>query len=125
MALAFASASRLRPDIRLAQANSNFRANLFDEQKAALRRYEAQAADSIPEVGDVMRVTAEIDKFKRAGQRCFGPRLTSFLEGVQQFAAIGDVAVGGSQNIFACGVWALVRMSLLVGIMILRSMILD
>lgn len=39
-----------------------------------------------------------------------------FLEAVQQFASIGDVIVGGSQNVIACGVWSLVRMTLLVGI---------
>jgi hypothetical protein len=36
------------------------------------------------------------------------------LETVQRFAAIGDVMVGGSQNIIACGVWSLVRLSMLV-----------
>ncbi|RMJ29021.1 hypothetical protein PHISP_00101 [Aspergillus sp. HF37] len=36
-----------------------------------------------------------------------------FLEAIQQFASIGDVVVGGSQNIIACGVWSLVRLTLL------------
>jgi hypothetical protein len=40
--------------------------------------------------------------------------MTNFLHAVQQFAAIKDVIVGGSQNLIACGVWTVVRMSLLV-----------
>ncbi|KAL4933386.1 uncharacterized protein BDV17DRAFT_108535 [Aspergillus undulatus] len=40
--------------------------------------------------------------------RCFGPRLTNVLEAVQQFAALG-----GTQNLLACGVWSLLRMTLL------------
>ena len=65
-----------------------------------------------------MRLTSEIDKISGIvpGRRCFGPRLTSFLDAVQQFAALGDVVVGGSQNLVACGVWMLVRMTLLVSI---------
>ena len=66
-----------------------------------------------------MKLTAEIDLSKEAGSRCFGPRFTTFLHGVQQFAAPGDVIVGGSQNIIACGVWSLVRMSLLVSILMI------
>ncbi|KAH8881558.1 hypothetical protein GQ53DRAFT_667454, partial [Thozetella sp. PMI_491] len=57
-----------------------------------------------------MRLTAEIDR-RAAGQaslgRCFGPRLSNILQAVQQFAALGDIVVGGSQNLIACGVWSL------------------
>ncbi|KAK4451255.1 ankyrin repeat-containing domain protein [Podospora aff. communis PSN243] len=65
-----------------------------------------------------MRLTAEIDRGTgtRVGGRwgrCFGPRFTNVLQSVQQFAALGDVIIGGSQNIVACGVWSLVRMTLL------------
>lgn len=42
--------------------------------------------------------------------------MTSFLQSVQQFAGLGDILVGGSQNLIACGVWTLVRMSLLVSV---------
>jgi hypothetical protein len=72
--------SRLKPEIRLAQAISHFEADLSSDQKASLRTY----------------------------------RMTNFLHAVQQFAAIGDVMIGGSQNLIACGVWSLVRMLLLV-----------
>lgn len=111
-----ANASRLKPEIRLVQAVSQFEADLSDEQKTTFRAYRSQSRDSSPDPSDVMRLTAEIDRRASAnvGNRCFGPRFTNFLQVVQQFAALGDVVVGGSQNLIACGVWSLVRMSLLV-----------
>lgn len=119
MSLVLANASRLRPDIRLAQAVSQFEADLSSEQKKGFRTYRSQSCDSPPDPSDVMRLTAEIDRCtsgKVGGGRRFGPQLTNFLQGVQQFAALGDIIVGGSQNLIACGVWSLVRMSLLVGV---------
>jgi hypothetical protein len=107
MSAAVAKASRLKPDIRLAQAVSQFEADLSKEEKGALR---TQKASSPPDQSDVMRLTSEFDKTSGvvAGRRCFGPRLTSFLDSVQQFAALGEIVVGGSQNMVACGVWMLV-----------------
>lgn len=116
MSKVLAKVSQLKPEIRLAQAVSQFEAGLSDEQKAAFRDHKTQTIRSAPGASDVMRLTAEIDRqlSAKAGSRCFGPRFTNFLQGVQQFAALGDVVIGGSQNIVACSVWALVRMSLLV-----------
>ncbi|PVI08160.1 hypothetical protein DM02DRAFT_579308 [Periconia macrospinosa] len=110
-----ANASRLKPEIRLAQAVSQFEADLSDKHKTAFRTLKSQSHNSPPGPSDVMRLTAEMDcqMSRKAGGRCFGPRFTNFLQGVQQFAALGDVVVGGSQNMIACGVWSLVRMSLL------------
>ncbi|KAH0551075.1 hypothetical protein GP486_007577, partial [Trichoglossum hirsutum] len=111
-----ANTSRLKPEIRLAQAVSQFEADLSSEQKSTFRTYRSQYRDSPPDPSDVMRLTAEIDRQasgKVGGRRCFGTRLTNFLQAVQQFAALGDIIAGGSQNIIACGVWSLVRMSLL------------
>lgn len=113
MAGVISRATHLKPDIRLAQAISEFVSDLPDEQK---RIHRAQSNANPPDPSDVMRLTAEIDQ-KAAGKvggRCYGPRMTNFLHAVQQFAAIGDVVVGGSQNILACGIWVIVRMSLLV-----------
>jgi len=114
MSTALAKAAKLKADIRLAQAVSEFRKDLSTEQKARLAAYEAQAQKHPPDIRDVMMLTAEIDRRRVGGGRCFGPRFTNFVEGVQQFAALGDIVVGGSQNIIACGVWSLVRLSLLV-----------
>ena len=108
--------SRLKPEIRLAQAVSEFEADLSSEQKNVFRNYRSQSLHSPPDLSDVMRLTAEIDRRAsgKVGGRCFGPRFTSFLQVAQQFAALGDIIVGGSQNVIACGVWSLLRMSLLV-----------
>ncbi|KFX88299.1 hypothetical protein V490_07728 [Pseudogymnoascus sp. VKM F-3557] len=117
MSVVSSYASRLKPEIRLAQAVSQFEADLSREQKVTFRNYRSQSQDAPPDPRDVMQLTAEFDhrvSNKTGGGRCFGPRLTNFLQSVQQFAALGDIILGGSQNILACGVWSLVRMSLLV-----------
>ncbi|KAH8755942.1 hypothetical protein F5882DRAFT_444653 [Hyaloscypha sp. PMI_1271] len=116
MSLPLAKASRLKPDIRLAQAISEFEADLSSQQKVAFRNYRSQSHDSLPVLKDVMQLTAEIDRQASGSacrRRCVGPRFTNFLQAVQQFAALGDLVVGGSQCLIACGVWALVRLSLL------------
>lgn len=67
--------------------------------------------DSPPTHKEVMTLTAELDEQpgrRLGGRRCFGPRFTNMLATVQQYAALGDVIVGGSQNIVACGVWCVV-----------------
>ncbi|RKK89112.1 hypothetical protein BFJ68_g16789 [Fusarium oxysporum] len=91
--------------------------DLSDEQKAAFHSNKRQSCHSPPNIHDVMRLTAEIDRRVAGnvgGGRCFGTRLVNVLEAVQQFAALGDIVVGGSQNMIACGVWSLVRMTLLM-----------
>jgi hypothetical protein len=112
------SAASLKPEIRLADAVSQFEASLSSDEKAVFRSQRAQALHSPPDTNAVMCFTAQLDH-QRSGYagRCLGPRFTSFLQGVQQFAALGDVIIGGSQNIIACGVWSLVRMSILVSIL--------
>jgi hypothetical protein len=116
MSSALAKASSLKPEIRLAQAVSEFEADLSNEQKSAFRTLKLQSRSTIPSPADVMQLTADFDRrvSSKFGGQCFGSRFTYFLQGVQQFAALGDVVVGGSQNLVACGVWSLVRMSLLV-----------
>lgn len=124
MSSALAKAAPLKAEIRLAQAASEFEADLSTEQKATFRTYRSQLCKSPPDIHDVMRLTAEIDRHtsgKLGGGRCFGPRLTNILQAVQQFAALGDIIVGGSQNMIACGVWSLVRMTLLVGLFEISS----
>ncbi|PZD35045.1 Arp, Ankyrin repeat protein [Pyrenophora tritici-repentis] len=115
MSSALAKASPLKPEIRLAQAISEFEAHLSHEQKSTFRTLRSQSLLTTPSPHDVMQLTAEVDRHtsKKFSSACFGPRFTNFLHGVQQFAALGDVVIGGSQNLLACGVWSLVRMSLL------------
>lgn len=122
MSGALAKASSLKPEIRLAQAVSEFEADLSNEQKSTFRTLRSQSLSTTPSPGDVMQLTAEVDchTSRKFSSACFGPRFTNFLYGVQQFAALGDVLVGGSQNLVACGVWSLVRMSLLVSVLFLH-----
>lgn len=118
MSLALTKAAPLKAEIRLAQAVSQFEADLSTDQKAVFRAQRSQTRKTPPDAQEVMRLTAQIDREtskKMGGGRCFGPRFTNVLHAVQQFAALGDVIIGGSQNIIACGVWSLVRMTLLVG----------
>lgn len=117
MALALANAGPLTADIRLAQAVSQYEASLSSAQKAEFRSLRSRARRTPPTVDDVMKLTAEVDKGaseKIRARRCFGPRFTNILQTVQQYAALGDIIIGGSQNLAACGVWCAVRMSLLV-----------
>ncbi|KIW79346.1 hypothetical protein Z517_05958 [Fonsecaea pedrosoi CBS 271.37] len=110
MALALRTAAPLKPEIRLAQALSEFEAVLHDDEKKLFRTWRA---GSPPSVSDVMKLTAEIDKDNRlCFGRCFGPRLTSILETVQQFSSIVDVIVGGSQSPIATSIWGVLRMTL-------------
>ncbi|KAF5720940.1 heterokaryon incompatibility protein het-E-1 [Fusarium globosum] len=107
-------ASGLKADIRLAQAVSEFEAELTTEQKVAFRASRTAATSTAPTMSDVMRLTAEMDlkaTSKHGRIRCFGPRLTNMLQAIQQFAALGDIVVGGSQNLIACGVWSVARMT--------------
>jgi len=107
MSKALASASILKPEIRLAQAVSQFAADLSSEQKDSFYAQKCHFEKSPPDESDVMRLTAELNRaslVKGGSSGDFGPRISNFLYAIQQFAAIGDVFVGGSQNIFACGI---------------------
>lgn len=118
MSLVRAGIALSKAEERLRDAVAQYEKDLNLDQQKTLLAYRLQAHKSPPDVSDVMRITAEIDrevsKTKVFRGRCFGPRFTNILQAVQQFAALGDVIVGGSQNLIACGVWSLVRFSLLV-----------
>lgn len=121
MALAIRTASPLRPDIALAQAISEFEQALYPDQKTSFNGIRQSALRSAPTSDDVMRMTADVNQRllqKRSSgsalSRCFGTRFTNILQCVQRYAALGDVVVGGSQNIMACGIWALVRITIQV-----------
>ncbi|KAJ5122909.1 hypothetical protein N7448_009006 [Penicillium atrosanguineum] len=112
MSLALTSASRLKPEVRLAQAVSDFEVDLSGEQKAAFRNHKAKPLQSPPSTQDAMRLTAEIDRAVGKGGRCLGPRLVNFLQAAQKFAAMGDIIIGGSHCLVACAMWTMVRTSL-------------
>ncbi|KAF6829328.1 hypothetical protein CPLU01_07970 [Colletotrichum plurivorum] len=109
------SRSSLTPEMRLVKATSEFEAALTTVQKASFRNIRSKACTTPPTLKDVMELTAEIDcqaRKKHKSSWSFGTRLTNMLQSVQQYAALGDVVVGGSQNLIACGVGAAVRMVL-------------
>ena len=99
MSLALRSASRLKAEVRLAQAVLQYELDLSATQRATFRNQKSRYIASPPELREVMALTAEIDSqySGKTGGRCLGPRLTNFLlQGIQQFAALGGVVVGGS-----------------------------
>lgn len=112
-----ASATRLKPEIRLAQALSLFEADLPDTQKTLFQSEKTQNSKKPPTSQDVLHLIAEVDaRTLAAKRRCVGTRMMNVLEAVQQFASLGDIVVGGSQNLIACGIWTVLRSSLLVSI---------
>jgi hypothetical protein len=120
MSNALTKVGSLDPELRLIQAFSDFQAALTDKEKAEFHVYQRQERASPPDSQDVLRLISEIDNLSGGnvvGKRCFGPRLTNFLQGVQMYASIADVMVGGSQNLVVCGIWSLVRLSLLVSLL--------
>ena len=119
MALSLAKAAPLKPEIKLAQALSEFEAVLADDQKQKLRTYRGQSA---PNPTDVMRFTAEIDRDasrNRKSRQCVGTRFTNVLHSVQQFSTVVDFIVGGSQSQIAGAIWGTVKLSLKVGAFLL------
>ena len=114
--------ARLKPEIRLAQAISEFRASLQSKNQRA--RFKNLHSQSPPSPDDIIRLTEEINRDGARAHRSwrpYGTRLIAILERMRQFAPIGDVLVGGSQNLIACGVWAVVRLSLEVGVCLLSN----
>ncbi|MCJ1428875.1 hypothetical protein MMC29_006786 [Sticta canariensis] len=112
MALSLAKAAPLKPEIKLAQALSEFEAVLPDDQKTKLRTYRGQ---SPPNPTDVMRFTAEIDRDagrNRKSRQCVGTRLTNVLQSIQQFSTVVDLIVGSSQSQIAGAIWGTVKLSL-------------
>ena len=114
MSLALAKAAKLRPEIKLAQALSEFEASLVDDQKTVYR--ESIQGLTTPDPREVGRFTAEVDlnAQRRKSRQCIGPRLARFLQAVQQFCIVVDIAVGGSQSQIGCAVWGVVKFSLQV-----------
>lgn len=114
MALSLAKTTPLKPEIKLAQALSEFEAVLPEDQKIKLRTYRRQ---SPPNSTDVIRFTAEIDRDagrNRKSRKCLGPRLTNVLHAVQQFSTVVDLMVGNSQSQIACAIWGTIKVSLQV-----------
>jgi hypothetical protein len=112
MSKAIARRGRLKPEIRLAQAVSNFAVILDEDQRKSFARLKSR---SPPRWSDVISLSEDITRRGLRLHRSWdgqGMRLVPILDRIQQFVRIGDVIIGGSQNMIASGVWAAVRMSL-------------
>lgn len=117
MAVSVASPGKLNPEVQLAQAISEYEAILSSDDKAVLRNLKAKTR---PDAIDVFRFTAEIDRSSHINRKCVGTRFTNVLQAIQTFASIGDVIIGGSQNLIASGLWTLVRFTVQVSKCFLR-----
>ncbi|KAH6951248.1 hypothetical protein BKA56DRAFT_711711 [Ilyonectria sp. MPI-CAGE-AT-0026] len=84
---------RLKLEIRLAQAVSDFATILDEDQRGNFKKLKSRSPPS-------------------SANTCQSMRLATILDRIQKFVCIGDLIVGGSQNMIASGVWAAVRMSL-------------
>ncbi|KAK3693436.1 hypothetical protein B0T22DRAFT_487138 [Podospora appendiculata] len=104
---ALAAPGRLSPELRLAQAISEFAQGLDDASKQKFRQLQVQLANSAPTLEDVIKLTEQLN---REGQKKHAPwrpatgiRMGGFLRRIQQFAAFGDTVIGGGQNLIASG----------------------
>ncbi|KXH26073.1 hypothetical protein CNYM01_02392 [Colletotrichum nymphaeae SA-01] len=112
---AVATVGKLKPEIRLAQTISEFSVSLKRHQDDSHIRFKNLQTRSPPTAMEVLQLTEEINRDGAHRHRSWRPnatRLVTILERIRQFAPIGDVLVGGAQNLLASGVWATVRMTL-------------
>lgn len=107
---------RLKPEARLGLAISEFAQNLDDERRKEFRSMQTTQEAKISG-RDIIKMTEEINQEgarRHRSWRPHGTKVGGFLSRIQAFATIGDVLVGGSQNLIATGVWSAVKLSLLV-----------
>lgn len=107
---------RLKPEARLGLEISNFAQSLDDDRRGEFRRMQTAKGGQISG-WDVIKVTEEINQEGGRSHRSWRPHGTKvggFLSRIQTFASIGDVLIGGTQNLIATGVWSAVRLSLTV-----------
>ncbi|CAG8929642.1 unnamed protein product [Penicillium salamii] len=108
-ALSLSSSTRdLDPTQQLREALTRFESILTEDQK---RKY--QASNMKPDAGSVIIFLEEIDNTNNTTKQCMGPRLSTFLGRVQEFANIVDTFVSSHPEIAAL-VWGGVKTALLV-----------
>lgn len=112
----FALNGRLKPEARLGLAISEFAQSLNSERREEFRSMQ-KTQDPYISGRDIIKITEEINQEGARRHRTWRPHGTKvggFLSRIQTFATIGDVLVGGSQNLIATGVWSAIRLSLTV-----------
>lgn len=111
-----ALSGRLKPEARLGVAISEFAQALDSKHKQEFRSMQTTENTQISG-RDVIKVTEEINQEgsrRHRSWRPHGTKVGGFLSRIQTLASIGDVLIGGSQNLIATGVWSAVRLSLMV-----------
>jgi hypothetical protein len=116
MALVVSQAGKLKPEIRLAQAVSEFERALPSKYHAQFKVWKSRSPPTHPAViGLTNEIARDGEEYHgRLWRACFGPRLEPLLHRIQMFTKAGDVLIGGSQNLIASGVWACIRLFLQV-----------
>lgn len=96
----------------------------FKAFEAALRKHDPQMSirfqlmckNKAPGLGDLVSTVDDIvkaaNKRHPTNNRTFATRFIKLLERVKDFATIGDVFVGGAQNMVVSGVWGTVRLAI-------------
>ncbi|KAL0930471.1 NACHT domain-containing protein [Colletotrichum truncatum] len=118
LSTAVGTVGKLKPEIRLAQAISEFSVCLSGDKDRHAKFKNLQTRRP-PNALEVVQLTEEINRDgarRHKSWRPYATRLVAILDRIRQFAPIGDVLIGGSQNLLACGVWAAVRMALEVSL---------
>lgn len=106
--MALVRAGREPPDIELIRALHDYEASLSDQQKVQLR------SEGLPDATAVARLTNIIDEqCNENRRRCMGPRISLFLESIQQFSTVVDTFVSSHPETAAL-VWGGVKLTLLV-----------
>ncbi|KAK2591433.1 hypothetical protein QQS21_010873 [Conoideocrella luteorostrata] len=115
MAMVMGSLAPIKVESRLQQAIDAFIHDLTPVQRGEFLQERQECRQRYPDENDVLVFVAKLNHKHAAGkQRCYGPRFFNIIQVVQQFTAMGDALVGGSQNMIASGIWAIVRMALLL-----------
>lgn len=108
----------LKLEARLGVAVSEFLQALDEDRRKGFRQMQATCRKQVSGL-DVVRLTEEINKDGARRHRAWKPhgtKIGSFLSRLQTFASIGDVLIGGSQNLIATGVWSAMRLTLTVSL---------
>lgn len=110
-------AASLKAEVRLVGAIAAFAQVLDEEERKRFTELRSQP----PAARDFFELTRQLNDDgarKHRAWKPYGARLVRFLEGIQLLSKVGDVVVGGAQNLLASGVWASVRLSLQVSYLV-------
>ncbi|KAK2598550.1 hypothetical protein N8I77_011954 [Diaporthe amygdali] len=103
----------LKPDVRLGVAVSEFAQTLDEDRKREFQKM--QSAGTQLSGRDAICLTEELNQDserRHCTWRPYGTKCGKFLDRLQALATIGDVMIGGSQNVIATSIWCAVRLAL-------------